>query len=133
MGIGDLFEKIFGSGGEDNTQSVAMRHVETVEQLDAALATSDDEPVFIFKHSTRCPISSMAHRQVAKYLGHDDARTVFLLHVVESRELSNQVAKRLKVEHQSPQLILVHNGTAIWTTSHNAIAVSAIETAAHQV
>jgi bacillithiol system protein YtxJ len=98
-----------------------MREILTETELSEAL--NQPEALF-FKHSTRCPISSMAYRQM-QALGD----RVFLIRVIESREISNLLAELTKVRHESPQVILCRQGKAVWNASHYAITQQAVEKA----
>lgn len=69
----------------------------------------------VFKHSTTCPVSAEAAREVAAL---DPGLPVFQVNVREQRELSNWVASAYGVTHQSPQLILVRGGKAVRSWSH---------------
>jgi len=108
-----------------------MKEMATTEDWDQCLAESDKAPVFLFKHSTRCPISSAAHRVMTDYLedGRENQPPVRMVKVVESRPLSLQIADRLQVEHKSPQLILIRNQKAVWSTSHYDITPDHIRAA----
>jgi len=99
--------------------------IQTEADLDALLA--DPSPVLIFKHSTRCPISTHAHNEFQAWLDSKGAspRTALVL-VVEDRPVSLEVARRLGVAHQSPQAILVSDGVATWDASHDAITRSGL-------
>ena len=121
---------LLGSGGT-LTENQGVQEITQVSELDALLEASAAGPQLVFKHSTTCPISAAAHRQVAAYLGDrgDDATPVLLVKVIESRPLSNEIAARLGVTHQSPQAILVKDGAAVWNASHGAISASALRSA----
>lgn len=107
-----------------------MKELATPEELKAAIEQSDQQPIFLFKHSTACPISAGAYSRVRDFLQEAaDAPPFFLIKVIESRPLSNQIASQLNVRHQSPQLILVHRREALWDVSHNAIDAAAIQEA----
>ena len=111
-----------------------MTEITTIDQLDACLKASGDEPLFIFKHSTRCPISSGANARVAKFLLSKEEENgtlpeFYLLKVVESRDVSNALADQLHVPHQSPQLLLIDNEKCTWHTSHHNINALNIEKA----
>ncbi len=105
-----------------------MRELKTVEELDACLSATSENPVLIFKHSTRCAISAAASRRLSEYLAAapDTDPELVMVKVVEARAVSNAVAEKLGVHHQSPQLILVQNGKATWSTSHGSIGGRAI-------
>ena len=99
--------------------------------LEQCLALSDQGPVFIFKHSTACPISAAAHGQLEAHLARAaaDAPPIHRVKVIESRPLSNEITSRLGVAHQSPQLILVRERRAVWNTSHGDITAEALTAA----
>jgi len=100
-----------------------MEPLESEAGLAACLAASADVPVFILKHSTACPISAGAKGRVADFLADppENCPAVYLVKVIESRSVSNAIADRLGVRHQSPQLILVKDGQAVWDASHHRI------------
>jgi len=100
-----------------------VKEITTIEDWQSCLAGSAVEPVFLFKHSTRCPISAAAHDAVTRYIDKAGATgpAFHLVKVIESRPLSNAVAEALGVEHKSPQLILIRNGQAVWSASHYGI------------
>jgi bacillithiol system protein YtxJ len=104
--------------GESNVKPLA-----TLEALDTCLSASNERPLFIFKHSTACPISSDAYREVLTYAGATgvDDPEVHLVKVIEERPVSNKIAEVLGVVHKSPQLILVKDGQCVWTASHHGI------------
>ncbi len=107
-----------------------MQEITSEEQLQEVIASSQSQPVFLFKHSTRCPISAGAKRHVEAYLENADEPPPFhLLLVVESRPVSRKAAELLDVDHQSPQLILLKDGRAVWDTSHHGITEEAIRKA----
>lgn len=92
-----------------------------VEQL---MEFSRQKPVLLFKHSHTCGISLAALEELQAYMESPDCPAdleVFLVRVVEERPLSLALAERLGVRHQSPQAILIHNGEALWHTSHYSI------------
>ena len=100
-----------------------MNPLVTFEDLDACMASSESAPVFLFKHSTACPISAGAYANVGQYVERsepDDPR-VWMVKVIEDRPVSNAIAEVLGVQHKSPQLILVHHREAVWSASHHGI------------
>ena len=101
-----------------------MQPVRDSEELERAFR----EPwALVFKHSTRCPVSSAAWREVAAFRkAHPDA-VVLVVHVVEQRALSNAVASRTGVRHESPQAILLENGRVAWHDSHEGVTAAALD------
>lgn len=49
---------------------------------------------------------------------------IYLLDVVTRRVLSGQLAARLAVRHESPQVILLRPGAICWTGSHHQITAA---------
>ncbi|MFM2038036.1 MAG: hypothetical protein RL432_975 [Bacteroidota bacterium] len=87
---------------------------------------SKDKPQIILKHSTRCIVSSMALRS----LQHCDADAqCWVLDLLTYRELSNEIARRYEIMHQSPQIILLQNGKIKLQASHEEINCELIKSA----
>jgi len=108
-------------------EELGVKELATPEELEAALEQSNQAPILLFKHSTTCPISAGAYQRVRDFLEENsDAAPFFLVKVIESRPVSNQIASLLNVQHQSPQLILVDKKQAVWNASHGAIDAEAI-------
>ena len=104
-----------------------LKELRTIEELSLTLEQSSEKPVLLFKHSLTCPISARAFSEFRAYLERADSRVSYrLIKVQTARAVSNEVAARLNLEHQSPQAILVRNGREVWNASHFAINVSAL-------
>ncbi|WP_435925007.1 bacillithiol system redox-active protein YtxJ [Paenibacillus sp. DYY-L-2] len=101
----------------------ALARITSIDHLHSALSASSEQPLLLFKHSTRCPISKGAYRQMENYLNDapNEKITYGLIYVVEDREVSNEAADKLGVKHESPQAILIKDGQAVWHTSHSRI------------
>lgn len=108
--------------------SVLMR-ITNQNELIHALASSSERPLLLFKHSTRCPVSARAYREVTRYLEGtpNDQVDYVLVHVIQDRPVSNEVEASLGVTHQSPQVILVRDGKAVWHTSHSSITSRSLQ------
>lgn len=106
-----------------------MNELRRLDDFEAVLEASKDAPQLIFKHSTTCPISGGAYRRVNDWMSGGGSTPVHLVKVIESRPISNAIAERLGVTHQSPQIILVKDGAAAWDTSHGAISSDSISKA----
>lgn len=79
-------------------------------------------PVAVFKHSTRCSISSMAKSRLERdWQGNEPNFPVFYLDLIAHRDVSSAIAMDTGVEHQSPQLIVIKNGKPVYDGSHNMI------------
>jgi bacillithiol system protein YtxJ len=93
-----------------------LEKIDTVEQFDELL--KKEETFFLLKHSLTCPVSHAAYQEYQKYASeHQDVPTYFLA-VQESRPLSNEIAEKFEIKHESPQAILFSNGEPQWNASH---------------
>ena len=95
----------------------------SISDLNNALEASFQKPVLLFKHSTRCSISQMALDRFERTWAETnlDQVTPFYLDLIAHRDVSNQIADKLNVEHQSPQVLLVKDGRCIFSETHQAI------------
>ena len=90
--------------------------------LDNLISDSKQKTVLVFKHSNACPISARAYREMEKLDGQ-----VNLIEIQAVPELSREVESMTGVRHESPQVILLRDGKAVWNASHfdvNAVSVS---------
>ena len=101
----------------------------TENQLREAITLSVEKPVLLFKHSTRCSISSMAlSRFEENWKNENDTCAIYFLDLIAFRSLSNLIAELTHVEHQSPQVIVLSNKEVIYSASHSEIDAKEIET-----
>lgn len=118
----NLFKSIFGSSEELSAPSkVKWRSLTDAGQLNEIINESTEKPVAIFKHSTRCGVSRMTLKQFESEYDLEDKVTPYFLDLLENRDLSNEIASRFGIEHQSPQLLLIRNGRTIYDASHSDI------------
>lgn len=82
--------------------------------------------VLLFKHSTRCSISSMALNRLESKWKDNELIDTYYLDLLQHRDVSNEIEKKLGIEHASPQVVLVRNGECIYSASHNSISVADI-------
>jgi bacillithiol system protein YtxJ len=118
-----LFNSLFGSSEEkkESVSKVNWIPLQLMGQLDELTALSNEKPVFIFKHSTRCSISRFALKQFENEFDLHNTIDAYFLDLITYREISNEIAARFGVPHQSPQLILIKGGKAIYDVSHSDI------------
>lgn len=118
-----LFNSLFGSSEEkkESVSKVNWIPLQLMGQLDELTALSNEKPVFIFKHSTRCSISRFALKQFENEFDLHNTIDAYFLDLITYREISNEIASRFGVQHQSPQLILIKGGKAIYDVSHSDI------------
>jgi monothiol bacilliredoxin len=101
------------------------------KQLEEIAINSKDAPQVIFKHSTRCSISSMAKNRLDKKNAPDRINFYFL-DLIKYRSLSNKIAQQFAVSHQSPQVLVIQNGECVYNESHSGIDFEEIEAAVMQ-
>lgn len=102
------------------------------EDLLAIREKSKVQPVVIFKHSTRCSISTMAKSRLER-ASQPDGIDFYLLDLIRYRSVSNKVAELFNVYHESPQVLLIVNGDCIYDESHNGISMEDLTERAQQV
>ena len=118
-----LFNSLFGSSEEkkETASKINWIPLQSAGQLDEMVASSDQKPAVIFKHSTRCSISRFALKQFENEFTLEDRVDAYFLDLLEYRDISNEIASRFGVYHQSPQLLLIKNGQSVYDASHDAI------------
>lgn len=124
-----LFTTLFGtSTTEEGKKVIPWKVLTTKEQLDEIEKISKDKLVAIFKHSTRCGTSRMVLRSFEKDFNLElENVEIYIIDLLNYRSLSDEIATRFQVTHQSPQLILIKDGAVIEHYSHNKISAAAIE------
>ena len=81
----------------------------------------------LFKHSTSCPLSSFAYKEVLSFTQMHPDVPVYMVKVIEERVFSNRLAEHFNVRHASPQIIVIRDGLAVQNFSHHRITSGAIE------
>lgn len=102
-----------------------------VAALDAALARTTSGPILLFKHSPTCGISAQAHAEIGEWLERqpNGVPPVYLISVREHRLVSNAVAERFGIRHESPQVLLVDATGVRWHASHFRVVPADIQAA----
>lgn len=117
MGIFDLLFK-----SKDKVSWPGLS-IQAKADLDALIKDSFSIPQLIFKHSTRCSISRYV---LADFTAHftysSNELVVHYLDLLNYRELSNEIAYRFDIVHQSPQILVIKNGKAVADASHEGIS-----------
>lgn len=129
-----IFKKFKSKGKEliakeqEEEVQVPWHQLNQMEQLDTILQESNSKPVIIFKHSTRCGISRAVLKMFErKYAFNEDQFKLYYLDLLQNRDISNEIAARLKIHHESPQLILLKDGIAVYNASHHSIEAPLLE------
>ena len=119
-----LLKIIFGSKEISKVPKkiIPWNRLTSVDQLIEIEKESFHQSIAIFKHSTRCGTSSMALRQFEKQFEIDNANVkLYFLDLLSFRDISNEIAIRFQVFHQSPQLIVLKEGNTVHHSSHHQI------------
>ncbi len=96
----------------------------------AAVDALFERPVaLLYKHSMTCPISRAAHQELDALLTARPDAPVYLLDVNRSRDLSDYVAERTGLRHESPQAIVLRAGEPAWHAAHFEITRDAVASA----
>jgi len=109
-------------------QYMKWNNIQSQNQIDDVVNASIINYQAIFKHSTTCPISSMAKMRLESNWDLDNVYAHYL-DLLSHRSISNYIADTLSVHHESPQLILLKNGEVIYDSSHLDISVDEIKEA----
>lgn len=102
--------------------------LENLDQLQAIDETSSSKYAIIFKHSTRCPISTVAKLRLnSKWSKDSETFDFYYLDLIKHRDISNEIESRYQVKHESPQVIVVKDAEAIYDNSHLDISIKDLE------
>lgn len=124
-----LFKNIFGSTNEEsNSSTISWQELTDLGQLNEIDDASFEQTVLIFKHSTRCGVSRSVLRQFENEFDSAIKITPYFLDLLEHRDISNEIASRFGVVHQSPQLIVIKEGNAVYNASHDSIDAHDLKT-----
>ncbi|WBX74641.1 bacillithiol system redox-active protein YtxJ [Tenacibaculum pacificus] len=121
-----ILNTLFGNNKETKKEKISFLNwipLTSLEQLEEIKNQSNEEPIAIFKHSTRCSISSVAINRFEKSFDESlQDFKVYYLDLISYREVSNEVGYKFQVVHQSPQLLIIQKEVAIAHASHYEIA-----------
>lgn len=95
------------------------QELKTSEHLDKLIHESEQVPQVIFKYSSRCSISDVVRNRLEKT--NPDSINFHFLDLIRYRSLSNEIAEKFGVEHESPQILLIKNGQCVYDESHLSV------------
>jgi bacillithiol system protein YtxJ len=102
-----------------------MLKLNSIEELDQFMQGKGE--AILFKHSTTCPISAGAYEEFMRYVKGENVKPWALVIVQEARPVSNEIAERFGVKHESPQVLYVKDGNVVWHASHWNITEKELE------
>lgn len=98
--------------------------LESVHDVEAVIERSHQLPCLILKHSTTCPISSLAKHRLEKQWDFPEGRIeTYYLDLLRYRSVSTFIAESFDVQHESPQVLLIRDGNCVHDASHLDIRV----------
>lgn len=119
-----LFGTLFGNNEphKDTKNIPNWIPLTTENQLEELKNISKTHPVLIFKHSTSCGISNMVIKRFEKLFSEDhQSLKVYYLDLLRYRTISNEIANRFEIVHESPQLLVIKNEVCVFNASHYSI------------
>ena len=126
-----LFDKVFKSQrdiSKNEIQEVPWHALTDQEQIEKLESESKEKCVAIFKHSTRCGISRMVLNNFERnYDLKETDHKIYFLDLLANRDISNRVAEKFNVRHESPQIIILKNGEVVHHASHQSIEVESLK------
>ncbi len=118
----------FNTEKASNAYQVNWIPLEKIDTITASIIPdSFRKPVVIFKHSTRCGVSRMVLKQFETEYKVDDKLDLYFLDLLKYREVSNEIAAQFRVEHQSPQVLVIKDGISVYDASHSGIDTAYLE------
>lgn len=106
---------------------IPLTHQEQVEELMNISNKPRNNGVLLFKHSPRCGVSLSAWKQLNNdWVYNTDEVAVYLINVIESRDISNKVSTLFEVQHESPQILLINNAQCVGNASHWEVSIETI-------
>ncbi|MBL7843077.1 MAG: bacillithiol system redox-active protein YtxJ [Cyclobacteriaceae bacterium] len=100
-----------------------------LRQLDDISKESAQQKILIFKHSTKCSTSRAMLDRLERNWKEDEMKAIkpYFLDLLSYRQISNAIAEKFNVEHESPQVIIIQDDKAIYHASHFGINYSTIK------
>ncbi|MCM8568181.1 bacillithiol system redox-active protein YtxJ [Gramella jeungdoensis] len=127
-----ILNKLFTSDKKETKKQESKTpwiDLNTMEQLDKIEESSEEKTVAILKHSTRCGVSRMVLRMFESdyELEENEPIDLYFLDLINYREISNEIAERFNVRHESPQLIVLKNREVVHHSSHQGISANKLK------
>ena len=115
-----IFKSLFAKQEDEFSDFEWIPFLEEI-QLEEILEQSKTKTIHVFKHSTRCGISSSVLRRYEKNRADKENELYYYLDILRFRPISNFLASKFDITHQSPQLIVFKDKKVIHHTSHHSI------------
>jgi len=89
-----------------------------LDQIDQIIEESKTNPVLIFKHSRSCSISKTTLDRLERNWNLDKEAKAYFLDLLSYRSISNVIADKFDVAHESPQVLIIEQGKSVYDRSH---------------
>lgn len=105
------------------------KSINSLDQVDRIKEDSQQRPVIIYKHSTRCGISSMVLSRLERAWnpGEMESADFYFLDLIRYRDISQEIASIFDVQHESPQVLLINQGECVYDASHMMVSYPTIK------
>ena len=102
-----------------------------LNQLEEIRENSKNSPIMIFKHSRACSTSTMVINRLERNWQHEEMQHVqtYFLDLLSYRQISNVIAEQYKIRHESPQVLIIRDGNAVYAGSHFEIDYPSLQKA----
>lgn len=122
-----FFSNFFNSSESESNSKIKWRLLTDLGQLNELIDLSHQQPIIIFKHSTRCSISRFVLKSFEKdYDFSEEELLPYFLDLLSYRNISNEIANRFEIMHQSPQILLIKDGVCVFNSSHENIQLESL-------
>ena len=112
------------TSNNNNDSKLSWHPIQSEADIEGIIEQSHIVPCAIFKHSTRCSTSDMAKSRLERHWNLPDGQVkMYFLDLIAHRGVSNKIAEVFGVYHESPQLLLIKNGEAVYDDSHIDITI----------
>ncbi|WP_421763810.1 bacillithiol system redox-active protein YtxJ [Ekhidna sp.] len=125
-----MFSSLFSKSEKVDIPWNQLTDVNELIQIDEI---SKEKPVLIFKHSTRCSISAMSLSRFERSFESEAAFTPYFVDLIANREVSNKIAEKYGIRHESPQTILIKDGKSVFHSSHMGISYDELNSEAKKI
>jgi bacillithiol system protein YtxJ len=103
--------------------------LQELSQIEEIVKESTEQRILIFKHSTSCSISRAALDRMERNWKDEETTNLkpYYLDLLSFRQISNAIAQKFNVDHQSPQVLIIENGKSIYDNSHFGIDYKSVK------
>ncbi len=113
-----FFERVRNKSSDSENHEI-WNSIYKLENFESILQNSDEKLQLIYKHSHRCSVSFLAKQELEEVAEEiSDIANLYMINVIKQREISNAIASKLNVHHESPQVIILKDKEVAWKGSH---------------